>query len=98
MTTATTSTGKRVAVSTAQKARMLTVFDIGEAGRLAVTSGTKPNTAYVVHHDGWRVTSCPCRSVSRCSHAIAGDWYLEARRRATYSTRFDPHGCDIAMW
>ena len=80
--------GKRVVMSIEQKARLLTVFDIHEEGRLAVTSGSDPNSAYVVRHDGHRCQYCPCGAyTSQCAHRIAADWYLEeqaalARREA----------------
>ena len=89
---------KRVSLSIEEKARLLTVFDINEPGRLAVTSGSKPNTAYVVHHDGKHVTHCPCKSTGLCAHKVAGDWYLEAQARAVYVELFDPHCCTVNMW
>jgi hypothetical protein len=86
--TKTTVNGKRVVMTIEEKAALLQVFDIGEEGRLAVTSGSDPNRAYVVRHDGHRCQYCPCGAYTpRCAHRVAGDWYLEeqaalARREA----------------
>lgn len=82
MATMISTTGRKVTVSIEDKARALQVFDIQEAGRLAVTSGTEANLAYVVQHNDEHSTSCPCGSYKKCSHRIAVDWYLEAQRWA----------------
>lgn len=86
--------GKRIALTVEQKARLLTVFDTHPglaANELAVTSGSISNVAYVVRHDGRHVTDCSCDArIARCSHAIAGEWFLEARNRASYAQAFDP--------
>lgn len=96
MTTITLENGKRVKLSIEEKARALRVFDIGEEGHLAVESGSKPDTLYVVHHNGYRVTYCPCEALytCECSHKVAGDWYLEAKRREFYYQMFSP--CTVA--
>lgn len=85
---------KAVKMTRSEKARMLHVYDIGEEGHLAIESGSKPDSLYVVHHNGYRVTYCPCEALHtcECSHKIAGDWYLEAQRRAEFVQAFDPHG------
>lgn len=97
MTTITLANGRKVALTIEQKARLLTVFEIGEEGRLAVPSGSKPNSAYVVQHNGVIATSCPCQSRCRCAHEYAVDLYLEEKRQAALETarcyrdmRFDP--------
>lgn len=97
MTTITLANGRKVAVSIEQKARLLSVFEIGEEGCLAVTSGSKPNSAYVVQHNGLIATHCPCESRCRCAHERAVDLYLEEQRQAALETarcyremRFDP--------
>lgn len=80
---------KRVVMSIEEKAKALTVFEINEPNRLAVTSGSEPNRAYVCHHDGCHVTYCPCDArTSQCSHTVAGNWFLEAKNRAAYVEEF----------
>lgn len=91
MTTATINR-KRVTLTIQNKAHLLTVFSINEANRLAVTSGSEPNTAYVVRHDGRQATYCPCKAYGYCSHKQAVDWKLEAERRAAYIEIFNIYG------
>lgn len=81
MTTATIG-GIRYQMSKEMKARLLTVFDIHEAGHLACTSGSDPNTAYVLPHDGEHATYCPCKHKGKddCSHKIAVNTYLRKQR------------------
>jgi aerobic-type carbon monoxide dehydrogenase small subunit (CoxS/CutS family) len=92
--TQATINGKRVALTIEQKARLLTVFDNHPdlaANELAVTSGSIRNVAYVVRHDGRHVQDCSCDAwLPRCSHAIAAEWFLEAKNRAGYAGAFDP--------
>lgn len=92
MATMISTTGKKVTVSIEDKARALHVFDIQEAGRLAVLSGSQPDLAYVVRHDGEQSTFCPCGSYKPCSHRIAADWFLEAQRRAALHVMCNPCG------
>lgn len=96
MTTLTLESGKKVKLSIEEKARALRVFDIGEEGHLAVESGSKPDTLYVCHHNGYRITYCPCEALHtcHCAHIIAGDWALEAKRREAYHALFSP--CTVA--
>ncbi len=75
---------KRLTLSIEDKARLLQVIDIHEDCHLGVTSGSKPNSAYVVRHDGKQATYCPCGARITCSHMIAATWYLEALSRAFY--------------
>lgn len=75
--TQATIAGVRYTMSMAMKARLLTVFGINEAGRLACTSGSNPKDAYIVHHNGKHATYCPCKSKGECSHKIAVDCYLQ---------------------
>lgn len=82
MTTATLL-GKRTLMTIEDKARLLRTFEIGEEGRLAVTSGSNPHNAYVCHHDGRTITHCPCKASGNCAHKVAGNWYLAAKRLAT---------------
>jgi len=89
----TTLTGKRVTVTIEQKAHALTVFSINEPGRLAVTSGTKDKTAYVVLHNDTHAAYCPCGAYGRCAHKVAVNWHLEALRRAAYTEMFDIYAC-----
>ena len=85
MTTITLE-GRKVTLTIEQKAHLLQVFEIGEDGRLAVTSGSKLNTAYVVRYipGAPRTHYCPCESFAYCSHRQAADWYLEAKAREQY--------------
>lgn len=93
MATSMMINNKRVAMSVEQKARLLTVIDIHEAGAFAVTSGSNPDDAYVVRHNGRHSIYCPCNTYgARCSHRIALDWKLEADRRAVLVADCDPHG------
>ena len=88
MTTATINE-KRVTMTIEDKAHGLQVFEIGEEYKLAVTSGSELNKAYVVTHNGSHVTHCPCKAyTSRCCHAVAGTWHLEAKNRAAYCEMF----------
>lgn len=87
--TSATINQKRVKLSIQDKARLLTVFSINEANRLAVTSGTQANTAYVVRHDGKQATYCPCKACGPCSHKQAANWYLEAERRAAHVQNYN---------
>lgn len=82
---------KTIALSLEEKARLLQVFDIGEIGRLAVTSGSLPNTAYVVRFEPGHTKThyCPCDARGYCSHRQAADWYLEALHRAWYIENFE---------
>jgi len=95
MTTATIN-HKKVSMTIEQKARLLAVFALPDEGNaLAVQSGTCPDSAYVVHHDGAHCQYCPCeygRYGNRCSHKVAGDAFLAAERRAHYVDMFDVHG------
>lgn len=88
--------GKTVSLTIEQKARKLSVWTLeGEGNALAVTSGSKPNTAYVVRHDGAHCQYCPCQSGKfggRCAHKVAGDAFLASQRRAAYADMFDVHG------
>ena len=91
MTTAVVNE-RKVQMTITEKAHMLQVFDINEPGKLAVTSGSQANVAYVVSHNGQRVTHCPCKAFGRCCHMVAGDWHLEAERRAAYVEEFHIYG------
>jgi hypothetical protein len=90
MTTTMKLHSRRVSLTIAQKAHLLTCFEIGEPGRLAVTSGSKVNTAYVVRYEpGQKKTHyCPCDARGYCSHRQAADWHLEAQARAAYVEEF----------
>lgn len=86
-----------------QKAARLSVWalDGDEGNALAVTSSSKPNSAYVVRHNGVRCQYCPCEAGKHglhCSHKIAGDRFLEQQRRAEFERLFDPHCCTVDMW
>jgi len=82
-----TLNGKKVTLTVEQKARLLDVFEIGEEGRLAVTSGSTPNQAYVVRHDGEHSQYCPCGAyIARCAHRVAADWHLEEQREEAKET------------
>lgn len=83
---------RSVKLTVAEKARLLTVFPIGEPGRLAVTSGTKADSAYVVLHNGRESYFCPCPAYGRCSHMQAVDWLLESHNRQAYVQTFAPCG------
>jgi hypothetical protein len=93
---------RTVTLSIEQKARLLSVFALPEEGNaLVVTSGSLPNTAYVVRHNGEQCQYCPCKAGKNglyCSHQLAGDWFLAAQRRAVYVERFDPHCCELSHW
>ena len=92
MTTATIE-NKKVTLSIEDKAHTLQVFEIGEEYKLAVTSGSELGKAYVVSHNGQYVTHCPCKAyTSRCCHAVAGTWHLEAKNRAAYVEEFHIYG------
>jgi hypothetical protein len=82
-----------------QKAARLSVWELeGEGNALAVTSGSTPNSAYVVRHNSYKCLSCPCgagKHMMPCSHKIAGDRFLEAKRRAAFVDLFDPHGLSL---
>lgn len=96
MTTATISK-KRVTMTIEQKARLLQVIDIHEAGVLAVRSNSDPRIAYAVYHDGHNVTGCACTGCkeygrSHCSYRLAAFWYIEAQRRAAYTETFNIYG------
>lgn len=92
MTTIILENGKRTKISIEQKAKLLKVYDLGEEGHLGVESDSKANTLYVVHHNGYRVTYCPCEALHtcQCAHKVAGDWHLEAQRREAYHAAFSP--------
>ena len=94
MATTAVRNGRRIALTVEQKARSLHVFEIGEPGRLAVSSGTNPNNAYVVRYvEGHHETHyCPCNAVGYCPHRQAADWYLEAQQRHAYDIAFNPNG------
>jgi len=97
MTTMTLN-GKRVTLTVSEKAKLLTVFDIHEEGRLAVTSGSRENDAYVVRHDGQHSQYCPCGAyIAKCAHRVAVDAHLEEKRQeaayqawANREMAFDP--------
>ncbi len=98
-----TLNGKRVTLTVSEKAKLLTVFDIHEAGRLAVTSGSRENDAYVVRHDGQHSQYCPCGAyIAKCAHRVAVDMHLDEKRqeaaRTAFNAVFDPHGCDLGIW
>jgi hypothetical protein len=94
MTTATTATGKKVTLTIEEKARRLSVIDIHEEGRMAVTSGSNLLDAYVLRHDGKVSQYCPCGAYGFCSHKLALNWHLEATNRAAYDALYNPNNVE----
>jgi hypothetical protein len=87
MTTGTIS-GRKVQMTIEEKARLLTVREAGN-GKLEIASGSDANKTYTCEHDGRHVTRCSCIAyTSRCCHAVAGTWFLEAKNRAAYVEEF----------
>lgn len=80
---------KPVSMTIEQKARLLPVFEIGEAFHMAVGSGTNPKDAYVVHHNGKASHYCPCKATGKCAHRVAVDWKLESQRREQFTNTFN---------
>jgi hypothetical protein len=88
MTTGTIS-GRKVQMTITEKARLLSVFETSEPGKLTIPSGSDAHKAYVLSHDGHHVTHCPCDArTSQCCHTVAGNWFLEAKNRAAYVEEF----------
>lgn len=79
---------KRISLTIEQKARQLQILDINDPHRFIVPSGSEPNKAYPVEHDGYQATSCSCAARGKCAHKLAVDWKLEADRRALFVDLF----------
>lgn len=88
MTTATIE-NRKVTMTIEEKARRLSVREINDH-QLEVTSGSDATKKYTCEHNGRHVTRCSCAAyTSRCCHAIAGTWYLEAKNRDAYCDEFN---------
>lgn len=84
---------KRVAMTIAEKARLLEVIDY-EPGTFAVRSNSDPRIAYAVSHANFKVTDCACTGCrmygrKECAYRLAAQNRLNDMRRAWYTEVFE---------